>query len=487
MRGTILHKTHIVYRLDGGRMERLRQLFLADDWELASLPSYEVEVASNPFVSFAAIPAGARYRFLLDDSYFFIMTFIRGPVCRGQVAVDVIQDRFFVAFFSPEIDPSVTDPRYLEEAKELLALPAEEGSGFELGDLWLRHNEEQADYGRLRERFYDALDPKRLGPALDWIWDGDGHNPNAYLTVFRNFDNATVRQGFVGSVPKTAWLIDFPIFERIYYNLVAGFDVFGSVTHQASTRLYMDHLRMQAENNFLGFLPADVRKPIRDSWYQGAQRQVSYFLTDKIRSLKHGTRVRYRTKDPKRELVELILARAGELAGPPDTLNRCTAPPCDFPGASAAERATERSLQKLSKLVGTPVTPLPEVTVLRVRAGRGSLLYALVHDKARANVAFMFGEKDNRLPGQDRLTVVRGPFGSYPNFVFDVPESEVDAFVAALSGVTDAGSLSALVDRWGVRRSSPRFWSTTDWLHAEARRFDPERAGLYDLNRYDNL
>ena len=36
----------------------------------------------------------------------------------------------------------------------------------------------------------------------------------------------------------------------------AGFDVFGNVAHQVSTRLYMDHLRMQAELLFLSFLPA---------------------------------------------------------------------------------------------------------------------------------------------------------------------------------------------------------------------------------------
>ncbi len=291
VRTTILHKTHIVYRLDDGRMKRLRQLFFAGDWDVESLPSYDPEVSSNPFVSFAAIPPGARYQFLLDDAEYFLRTFIRGPVCRGQVAVDVIQDRFFVMFLDPDIDPSVTEPGYLEEAKELLALPAEAGSRIEVGRLWLNHNREQKAYGELRERYFDTLDPERLGPELGWIWDGDGHNPNAYLTVFRNYDNATVRKGFIGGIPKTAWVIDFPILERIYYNLVAGFDVFGNFTHQASTRLYMDHLRMQSENNFLALLPPDDRKAVRASWYQGAERQLSYFLVNQIRSLEHGNQV----------------------------------------------------------------------------------------------------------------------------------------------------------------------------------------------------
>ena len=485
--GSILHKTHIVYVLGDGRMKRLRELFLKDDWQVVALPSYEADVATNPFVSFAAIPSGARYQFLLDDAHYFIMTFIRGPVCRGQVAVDVIQDHFFVTFLDPDIDPSVTQPSYLEEAKSMLALPAAAGSKIEIGNLWLDHNEAQVDYGELRERYFDALDPERRGPSLDWLWDGDGHNPNAYLTVFRNFDNATVLQGFVGDVPKTAWVIDFPILERIYYNLVAGFDVFGNFSHQMSTRLYMDHLRMQSENNFLAFLPADDRKTVRESWYVGAERQVTYFVTNQVRSLEHGTQVSYRTNDPKSELIEMILARAGELAGPPDTLNRCSKPPCDFPGASAGEREVERSLQPLSRLVGAPVAALPDITVVRVKTGERSLLYALVHDKMHDNVAFMFGEDERRRPDQDRLTLIRGPFGSYPSFVFEVPEAEVPAFVTALSGVKDDASLSAVADRWGVRRTSARFWETVDWLHAEARRWDPMRAGLYDLNRYGNL
>ena len=41
------------------------------------------------------------YRHLLDDAQYFTMTFIRGPVCRGQVAVDVIEDHFFVSYLDP--------------------------------------------------------------------------------------------------------------------------------------------------------------------------------------------------------------------------------------------------------------------------------------------------------------------------------------------------------------------------------------------------
>jgi hypothetical protein len=93
-------------------------------------------------------------------------------------------------------------------------------------------------------------------------------------------------RGFLGEVPKTVWVVDFPIFERIYYALVAGDDVFGNVAHQAATRLHMDHLRMQSENLFLGFLPADRRAAIRASWYVGATHTLDYAFVDRL----HGSR-----------------------------------------------------------------------------------------------------------------------------------------------------------------------------------------------------
>ena len=58
---------------------------------------------------------------------YFVMTFIRGPVCRGQVAVDVIEDQFWVAFVDPERDLSVVAAPFIDETAKLLSLPAEHG------------------------------------------------------------------------------------------------------------------------------------------------------------------------------------------------------------------------------------------------------------------------------------------------------------------------------------------------------------------------
>ncbi|NOX95507.1 MAG: hypothetical protein GXP04_10570 [Alphaproteobacteria bacterium] len=75
IRETILHKTHITYEIGPGRLARYRELFLQADWQVTELPSYEPAIASNPFTAFVAIPADARYRFLLDDAEYIIRTF----------------------------------------------------------------------------------------------------------------------------------------------------------------------------------------------------------------------------------------------------------------------------------------------------------------------------------------------------------------------------------------------------------------------------
>ena len=53
------------------------------------------------------------------------------------------------------------------------------------------------------------------GYTLDDIWDGDGRNPNALLTVFRHFDSAVVMKGAAGDLPKTLFVLDYPLLERL--------------------------------------------------------------------------------------------------------------------------------------------------------------------------------------------------------------------------------------------------------------------------------
>ena len=59
---------------------------------------------------------------------------------------------------------------------------------------------------------------------------------------------------------------------------MAGFDVYGNAGHQLESRLYMDFLRMEGEQNFLLFLPEDQRVALRDHWYRNAESHVRNFV-----------------------------------------------------------------------------------------------------------------------------------------------------------------------------------------------------------------
>src|SRR5690606_26495614 len=140
---------------------------------------------------------------------------------------------------------------------------------------------------------------------LDLLWDGDGRNTNAALTIFRHFDSATVVKGLVGDSPQTAWVVGYPLLERIHYLLVAGYDVFGGAGHQLTTRLYMDFLRMEGESNFLVLLPKSERQGVRDRWYRDAGDDVKQYLDGSRAYFAEETGVRYRTPDPLDELFAM--------------------------------------------------------------------------------------------------------------------------------------------------------------------------------------
>ena len=489
---TIVHKTHITYPFSKEKMRRIEALFLSPGWDVAQLPDYSTGNVLNPFATFSAIPARARYQFMLDSARYIVMTFIRGPVCRGQVATDVIDDQFYVLFQDPDSDLSVTDPAYLARVQSHLVLTREEERLIELGPDWECRRHERNEYIRMRGEAYRELQPE--GPSLEEIWDGDGTNTNAALTVFRHFDNATVVKGFVGAVPKTLWVMDYPMLERTYYELVVNFNVFGTAAHQAETRLYFDLIRSGGENNFLHFMPPDARTAMRNSWYQGSRARNKLTDTYEIVNEDLPVQIDYRTPDPKAEFVALVTGRLKSLAGPADVLNRCAQPPCYRSGANAAERQAEASLQTLTSQPASLeamrfVDFMPDVSFLRVSTGNPDqdLAYALVRNKAHTDVAFLLDEEKRREPHKDTLTAYRGLLGSYPNFMFKVPLDRIEAFSAALHAIRTREQFMEVVSNYGLSRTDPEIWSNFHWFVEYLRRVSPVEAGIYDMNRYKKV
>ncbi len=472
---TPLAKTLMPYALDEARMARLRGWFLDAPFEVRSLPSYAPQSAANPFVTFEQLPADSRYRFMLDSAQITLMGFIKGPVCRGQVAVDVINDRFWVFFADPDQEVSRGDEAALAQQGRDLQLPAESGSTTGLL-RWLRYAKLEAAYldaktRHLKER-YGAAKP----PTLEIVWDGERRNPNAALTVFRHFDNATVVQGLIGEQPQTVMLIGYPLFERIHYLLVAGYDVYGNVGHQLQTRLYFDFLRMEGEMNFLLLLPRDTRRTVRARWYRGASKSHIQQFADTDAYFDADTGVVYRSADPLGELYAMLKARLAPVASPRYAIA----------GAGLAGDA-QRGLEALSAVRGRAASHLPELSFLTVHAPGGRRVhFTLIANRAHSNVAYLFDEEKRRLPDEDDVTLAYGFIGAYPNAFFSLRTDQLPAFAAAVRGLASEADYAALLARYGVRRTDARFWSTSDELHAAYRDWAPREAGLFDYNRFEN-
>jgi hypothetical protein len=473
-RETVLAKTHMPYLLSPGRMARLRGWFLDADYRVDALPSYAIEQASNPFVSFAAIPVASRYRFLLDDAEFFIMNFIKGPVCRGQTALNVIEDRFWVFFLDPDLGADDDAARLLARQAEDLRLPAANSSNARV--LEWRELAESED--RVLAAKSEFIAKRRAGGhavTLESLWDGDGRNANAALTVLRHFDSASVVKGLVGEPPKTAWVIGYSLLERIYYLLVTGYDVYGNAGHQLQSRLYMDFMRMEGESNFLLFLPKALRVPTRDFWYRDASDEVKAYVGGAKARLEPETGVAYRSADPKREFFELVgrrvapvLDRRFDLAGLPDVPLR-------------------RSLQALAAVRGASLSWMPETVVLRIDdAPRAPRYFTLLRETGHANVAHLLREKSALRPDENRLDIVPGFIGAYPNAIWRATPAQLPVLAAALAGLASEADYTALADRFAIRRTSAEFWAASDAMHEAQARAAPLEAGLFDYNRLEN-
>lgn len=472
--GTIVAKTHMPYALDDARMERWQELFVEADYTVDELPPYTDEIASNPFRAFSDMPVKSRYAFMLDEAQYTIMSFIKGPVCRGQVALNVINDHFWVFFLEPDDEKLEVVEDFLAEQQENIELPASANSTLRPVAHWRRYSKQQkALLGAMDEYLSEHYsDPRDV--SLDIVWDGDGVNDNAALTVFRHFDSATVEKGLVGQPPKTAWLIGYALLEKIHYLLVAGYDVFGNVSHQLLTRVYMDFLRMEGEAGFLLLLPQEARERERAYWYREADNEIMQFMVLPQFESELVPAIDYQTDDQKLELYGMLKKRLEPAL--PTTHDR----------AAIGDPALGNKLATLEELAGQAITLMPQTVFVEIPGESVNTYVTLVRNNAHLNITSLFGEKKFRIPEEDTMSVVPGFLGAYPNAFFIVNEYDLERFVGMISSMKTEGDYARLLDNFGVRRTSPNFWRQSDAFHAAYEQDAPVEYGLFDYNRLEN-
>jgi len=483
---TIVDKTHIVYEFSDAKMKRYESLFLEPKWnEQAYMPSYDLSTSANPFLAFKQIPAKSRYEFLLDNSFFVISTFIKGPVCDGQIALDVINDQFWIMFLDPKYDLSITNNDYLKNALHNLSLPNQEGSDPELYEILYseKYNDEAVKYYEYRDREYSKA--YKDGFNLDFLWN-DKKNNSSLLTIYRHFNDGSVHKGALGGLPRTLWVIDFPLLERIYYSLVAGYDVFGNVTHDLLIRQYMNKLRIEGESNFLDFLPLKIRKKTFQSWYIGA---MSELVTD-FRTTTTKTAVDFKTDNYKEEFVLKAFDKFG-LHKDKINYSRNMVFNKDVLKNVKTKDDIDRAFSYLSQantasnIVAFDIKYI-NLAHFRIRMNNNTdLMYSMVINRWHDNVSFMFDEQSRLDPKKDKLNFIEGFVGSYPNLYLDIKEDEVSEFFALLSTYSLKNeSYAKEIRRFSVNRLDDDFWHVYDWFQNRYNESDKLNSGLFDLNRY---
>lgn len=500
---TIVHKTHMVFELSNKQFERFHELFIEPDWLMSpKVVGYAEKdstdkrekgrLGANPFQVFEQIPPRSRYQFLLDNIHYIIMSFIRGPVCKGQVALNVIRDHFWLIFLDPEYDLSVQYPKFLIENSKVLEMPLVETSDSKLARRIFsrKYRRKLSKYGRNRRDFYSSH-YRNSALSAEAIWAGEKNSDSPILTVFRHFESASVHRGLLGSLPRTVWVMDYPLVERIYYSLVAGFDVYGNALHQLSTRVYMDELRQEGETYFLDFMPEKDRKPMMKDWYGGMnveRKKIDYAPSP----LEAG--FPFKTHHPKREFVEYLVEDhfKSEIGFAFDrNYLRC----CEiYPPLPKKYEKFEDYVQGF-KAISKPGTSFfskvddhkANLAYVRIKVNdkiEDDVYFSIVINRWHKDVTTLYGENIRLCPKKDSAVFIKGFVGSYPNYFFEVDRSDIPDFLDVFKTFDGSSKSVQRLNRYGVNRARADFWEVYDRFQKRFIESDPVRAGLFDLNRY---
>ncbi len=469
---TIVHKSHIPFEFNDKKMEKWEKSFFKSSWinTPKKMPAYGREGA-NPYKTFESIPAAARYQFFLDESSYHIMTFIKGPVCRGQTALNVINDHFWVFFIDPSKDALVNSKEFYSHAAKKMVMPAQLKDDFKpLKDL-------RKNYWKTLNKKYDYLNSQLLSD--EWFWTGNKEDDDASITVSRHFDSAHVMKGLQGEVPKTAWVLDYHVFESIYYNLTAGYNVFGPILHQVNSRLFMEISRIASEDLFISFLKPELRTHIRSDWNIAVPKRdesMLKWLADTITQdaseemkytyVYHGTEVKVENEDSKesllRRLKNKILTKEQILAG---------------------KKEKSEDLVALAGIKSKGLQYLPDTIIFSVDDD----VYTLVHNKDHFNVSMLFFEQDRRNVKKDSIDIIPGIVTSYANAFMRLKKDDVQAFTKDLKAAESEKKIWELMKKYIISRSDKNFWSHYKYFSEKSYEKNTNEYGYLDLNRYLNI
>ncbi|MEY4616955.1 MAG: hypothetical protein RJB66_1915 [Pseudomonadota bacterium] len=470
---TIARASHIPWEIDHKLLEHFKTLFLKMPWQPAT-PQQHAEFepitnpgysSKNPFKYFQQIPAKLRYQFLLENSQLIANAMIRGPACSGRVATSAIRDHFWVFFLKPESDVTVLSPEIgLAEWTPL-------------SELDIR------SFVKPHLKYTNAM--KKLKPdgfGIADMWTDNKESHNALLTIFRHGTSASVHQGLLGGMPPTFWVLNFSNFERIYYNLVADYELWGSSAHKASTWNYMSRHRSEAEERFISFLPENIRSKIRYQWTQGlgqASNLTQAALSEGIKSKVNLTD----STHPIDSLITQLLAQfSATQINPQNQIQRAQLEVKDLNHDFKNFEDWEQTALSLFEKTALPaVRYFPEIVYLRI----DDRPYTIINNRFYKFNNIIAMEKFAYEPNKNKMYLMRNLIGDKPEYFADLSLKEARGFLVDLRMVYLFSDWVKFKNKYFTRRNQPPVWALSDWFTDWQKEHQPLEAGALDLREYD--
>ncbi len=347
----------------------------------------------------------------------------------------------------------------------------------------------------------------KTGLTLNDLWAGDKDpvypkgNPNAWLSITRHGKSATVQFGPEGGSPQSIWVMSYSNFERLYYNLVVHFKVWGSLPHKMATWRHMSYVRLEGEDLAISLLPIEHRLQVRD-WFShglGGKFTAIRYPLQSIEEMWDGWKRLAARPDAEPSLhgataeetvhkfVSVLRKRFKDVATAGEVgVNLVTPAQAEWEwkkGILALQNKSEKQDQE-------PFAQfLPEITYVRVHGSNNeSWVYTLLANRGYKSHTIVIAQNPEREPETDTMSLYRGFVGAYPGVFMDVDAENRDRFAQDLLGIRSERDWEKVRAYYGVSRNSAELWKAFDWFQnwkkAAHPGVDPVEQGVSDLSQY---
>lgn len=233
------------------------------------------------------------------------------------------------------------------------------------------------------------------------------------------------------------------------------------------------------------FLPKKSRVDYFNSWYEG---WLAQYLSVYIPS-NNNVDIQYKTNDYKKEFVEKLFVHTNTKKDPinfiEDGYKKTSIKKVYQTKQEIEESFKSFTLPNSSEFIKSFNNKESNLAFIKIELNSGeNLVYTLVINRWHKNVALLFDE-DSRLDSKkDRINIVKGLIGSYPNAFIIIKQDKLDDFFNLLQNYEDNEINNKKLLEYVINRANPNFWEIFDWFDTEFKKQDSLEYGLFDLNKY---